>query len=542
MKNKIKKILTTTIVSAVSATAIGCSSGNSKLAKNIDNGVSEFVSSINNLDYVETPAQSATNDKLGKIVETTAYPSNTNLSNYLSENISDSAIENTITKPSERTDNFKLYVLSESPYVSFTSDDNSASFNMYVKFSTNKIEETSDEIASKINSLILKRSILMIYVNEIYSGNVTITEENRTAINAYVNVIKENASFLKGNRGMVKNQLNLASDLLNNESNENLVNYYIIKSGEALETRSNKIDSTLSAITSIIGILENNLTPNSPYYNSKLSSSYESLLNNANSSTSQTISSENKQLADNIAESLNLKLETNNSLTQSHQDTNNTTKNNQETTNTSEQNNTGENNQDENTYNVKNLNINTPNSQNLEINNITNGATRNTLDTSLTNHPSYQNSSNNQQSLTTQNINSSSQNNQRQNSYTKDLNSEQNNLSHNTTSQTRTINNTQNTINRERNSSTTSKTRRSSRRNTRTQNHTITPQTTRANETNQNQAKSVNNMDNQNKKIMRADRTQETTQTEQFNTSKQTYTGHERAERVPYTTTTTFNQ
>ena len=49
-------------------------------------------------------------------------------------------------------------------------------------------------------------------------------------------------------------------------------------------------------------------------------------------------------------------------------------------------------------------------------------------------------------------------------------------------------------------------------------------------------------MDNQNRKIMRADRTQETPQTEQYNASKQTYTGHERAERVPYTTTTTFNQ
>ncbi len=536
MKNKIKKILTTTIISAVSATAIGCSSGNSKLAKNIDNGMSEFVSSINNLDYVETSAQAASNDKLGKIVETAAYPTNTNLTNYLSENISDSTIENTITRPSERTDNFKLYVLSESPYVSFTSDDNSASFNMYVKFSTNKIEETSDEIDSKINSLILKRSILMIYVNEIYNGNVTITEENRTAINAYVNVIKENASFLKGNRGMVKNQLNLASDLLNNESNENLVNYYIIKSGEALETRSSKIDSTLSAITSIIGILENNLTSNSPYYNSKLSSSYESLLNNTNTSTSQTISSENKQLADNIAESLNLKLETNNTSTQSTQDSNNTT-NSQEPNISTDQNNSSENNQNENTYNVKNLNINTPNSENLEINNITNGNTRSAVDTNFTNHPSYHNSLSNQQSTT----NSNTLNNQLNNPNTQTLNSEQQNQSQNTI-KTRSINNTQNTTNNERNSSTTSRTRRSTRRNTRTQTHTRNPQTTQVNESNQNQAKSVNNMDNQNRKIMRADRTQETPQTEQYNASKQTYTGHERAERVPYTTTTTFNQ
>ena len=66
----------------------------------------------------------------------------------------------------------------------------------------------------------------MVYVNEIYNGNVNLTEDSRKAINAYVNVIKENASFLNGNRGMVKNQLDMASNLISKQNQDNIINYY----------------------------------------------------------------------------------------------------------------------------------------------------------------------------------------------------------------------------------------------------------------------------------------------------------------------------
>ena len=65
-------------------------------------------------------------------------------------------------------------------------------------------------------------------------------------------LIKENASFLNGNRGMVKNQLGMASNLINKQSEDNIVNYYIIKSGEALEIRSNKIESIAEIDDSIL--------------------------------------------------------------------------------------------------------------------------------------------------------------------------------------------------------------------------------------------------------------------------------------------------
>lgn len=305
MKNKIKKIMATTILTVTATASLGCATTNTKIAQKINNGVNDFVSSINKLDYVDT---NKTNSNIGKIV------SAVNDSKFLNQVTSTSDIENTITKPSDRTDTFKLYTLSSSPYISLTSDDNN--INLSIQFSTEKIESTSDDIDEKINKLILKRAILMVYVNEIYNGNVSLNDETRKAINAYVNVIKENASFLNGNRGMVRNQLDMASNLINSQSNDNIVNYYIIKSGEALEIRSNKIDSTISSIDSIISILENNLSPSSCYYQNNLTTSYENMLSGLNNN----LSDENSLLAKNIAESINL-------YTPNTSDTNETTRN-----------------------------------------------------------------------------------------------------------------------------------------------------------------------------------------------------------------------
>ncbi len=113
--------------------------------------MADFVSSINNLDYVDTAkAAPSAPSKYGKIVETAAEPQeetdNKKLDarrkahlnkikvlngknstvQFLNNNIDEVEIENTITRPAQRSDNFKLFVLSDSPFISLTSDDNSA--------------------------------------------------------------------------------------------------------------------------------------------------------------------------------------------------------------------------------------------------------------------------------------------------------------------------------------------------------------------------------------------------------------------------------
>ena len=65
---KIKKILTGTLLSAISITAIGCSSTQNKITRKIDKSMTDFVSCINRLDYVDTTKPAS--EKIGKIVET----------------------------------------------------------------------------------------------------------------------------------------------------------------------------------------------------------------------------------------------------------------------------------------------------------------------------------------------------------------------------------------------------------------------------------------------------------------------------------------
>ena len=144
MKN-FKKILTGTLVSVVSATAIGCTTNTNNLAKNIDRSMAEFVSSINKLDYVDTNSKSS--EKIGKIVETSVaspYDNRTkdikkrkitstgNTISFLNDNVSEAEIENTITRPSERNNDFNLFVLSDIPFVTLTSEDAPTDFSFCV--------------------------------------------------------------------------------------------------------------------------------------------------------------------------------------------------------------------------------------------------------------------------------------------------------------------------------------------------------------------------------------------------------------------------
>lgn len=471
MKEKFKKIMVTTLVSMTAGTAIGCANTDSKIAKKINNGVNEFVSSINKLDYVDTSNSSS---NLGKIV---SAANNTSYFNKLAKNTN---IENTITSPSERTDNFKLFVLSDTPYISLTSSDNG--INLSMQFSTEKIENTSDDISEKINKLILKRAILMVYVNEIYSGNVELSDENRTAINAYVNVIKENASFLNGNRGMVKNQLGIASNLIENETNSDIINYYIIKSGEALEIRSNKIDSTISAIESIISILEQNLKPSSCYYQNNLTTKYDNML--ANISTENS-SDENVKLAKDIAESINLIEST--SSTNQENSTSDTSVNNQTTLN-NQNTNTLQRNTTRNLNNQISNNTNKNIQNNLNRINLNENKTSNeiaTLDEKTQNNPinseNPQNSSNLNENLN--NLTPS------QRARIRRLNRQRNNNQTNSNTNTSTINQNNNDVNQNYNFQ-DNKTARADRTRNTNQDNTNYPST------NHRQTSNVNNREN----------------------------------------------
>lgn len=124
-----------------------------------------------------------------------------------------------------------------------------------VNYSTEAIEENSSEVYQKISDLINKRATILVYLNPLYNRTAELSKENISAINAYINIIKDNNSYLKNNKGMVSNQLSQANSVKNNNASSPLINAYIIRTNEALQTRISKLDAALMAIDAISDIL-----------------------------------------------------------------------------------------------------------------------------------------------------------------------------------------------------------------------------------------------------------------------------------------------
>ena len=268
MKNKIKKILTTSLISAVTLTTISAT-GNSQIARQklVETKAFTNQNSIVNETKNDVFSTNQSRHQVGKIVETSTI-SNDNLNTYTRSNGAnyladkpDTIEDNLISNSNSQT---SLFVLSETPFITFSSDDNSSRFNMFIKFTrgenlkpantANANNQTNTNISTETNTtqntsneLNYKRAILSIYTSELYNGNINLSEAAKTKL---------------------ENQLNNSTD-------------------------------TLTNINSVISILENNLSSSSPYYGKNL-----------NNLSLQTISSSSssayKDVADKIVKTFSL--------------------------------------------------------------------------------------------------------------------------------------------------------------------------------------------------------------------------------------------
>ncbi len=268
MKNKIKNIITTTLVSATALSAIGAGVCGTKTVQN-----TKDTSMLNTkMEVLDTTHAIAPNDKIGKIVETSNLNNNTQKIQFLNNQISEAEIENSITLPTQNGENFNLFVLSSTPYVTFSSNDNSIGIN--VRFTTESSSSeniiSSKEEQIKMNNLALKRSMLMLYANEIYNENVNLSNENKILIANNLKVINENTP--------------------------------------SQENKNTNIDQAISSIDQIISIIEANLNNNSCYYQTNLNSSFNNMVSNTSSSSSEIQINENtnnQDIARKIACTLN---------------------------------------------------------------------------------------------------------------------------------------------------------------------------------------------------------------------------------------------
>lgn len=159
---------------------------------------------------------------------------------------------------------------------------------MMVTYSTQNIEDSASRVQEKISELINKRANVLLYINDLYKGYVSLNEESIKAVNAYINIIKDNTSYLNTNKGMINNQITQATEIAAANSTSPLINAYIIRTNEAIETRLTKLDSSILAIDSICDIMQASLTESSPNFNQNTN-----ILNNENNSNLNTLNSEN---------------------------------------------------------------------------------------------------------------------------------------------------------------------------------------------------------------------------------------------------------
>lgn len=302
-----KKILKTASCFMFAFTFIllcGCSNENKKLAKNLDNTVTNLVYSVTNLDFLSSSdLQSFSNNNDDSTLNIDQFAENntsknanycencenccTNSQNFTYDEyykLPENAKSISNSKKEFSSKPIKTLSASQTRSVSRESSENKKNV---VTFSTTSIETKNQELQELISTLINKRSTLLLYINDLYKGNISIESDHKNAINAYMNILKDNTSYFNNQKGMVSNQISQAKQAIEKDESSALANAYIIRTDEAISTRIAKLESSISAIDSILSILKNNENSSSKSY---IANNYDENI------TKQDSSNNNQQL------------------------------------------------------------------------------------------------------------------------------------------------------------------------------------------------------------------------------------------------------
>lgn len=331
-----KKIIRLTMFSLLSLSLIiftGCNSADKTLAKNLDNTVTNLVYSITNLDFADTADLNLLSTNTNKTNNITDNKENENITeNQISNNsknanccencnnsgsLSQFQVKNQNYNMNENMSGYpgfnkefcdkpiskakyNTYCYGNNKTNSVVSNQTNTADNMQeknetkalVSFSTEQISENNQTLQSLISKLINKRSNLLLYINDLYKGNITVASTNKNAVNAYMNILKDNTSYFNQHRRLVTNQIDQAKELYNSDNSSSLINAYIIRTNEAIATRIAKLESSISAMDSILDIMKGSQNSNSKSY----------ILNNYNQNV---IRNNNVKTQDNINKPIN---------------------------------------------------------------------------------------------------------------------------------------------------------------------------------------------------------------------------------------------
>ncbi|MBQ7453349.1 MAG: hypothetical protein IJS68_03735 [Clostridia bacterium] len=295
--------------------ACGCTNSSKTLARSLDNTISNLVYSVSNLDLLSASQISKVNSVSNSITKNiNQYASCSSLVDdndvyFIYNNDADDSDIQDEEKTVEFDKNAKLQQNSKNndkllkideenaenvEDQSDTTDDNTTPFgnknfnNLAGDLASNyagnnvgiteiapsevntnygdiysSLETSSKKMESLINDLVNIRTIIMLYISDLYNGSISITQNDAQAINSYLNIIKEATAYLRSNNGSVNNHINEASQYLSSEQNSSLANSHIIRATEMLNTRCAKLESAIVATYNIASILQNTGTSTS---------------------------------------------------------------------------------------------------------------------------------------------------------------------------------------------------------------------------------------------------------------------------------------
>lgn len=229
-------------------------------AKNNDNNtvtsnIKDDISSNNN--NINTGNSANYNTSTGNYTNSNTNTDNNDDVDTADNRNNDTTKNNTIGINSENiTDGDANKILNQTGITTGGNDiDTSTSTNsIYSDLAT-----SSARISELIADLVKVRTVIMLYISDLYNGSITLSQDEINAINSYANIIKESTAYLKSNQGTVKNHLNEATNFGNTDAYASLANSHIIRATEVLNTRGAKIESAVVATMNIIDILKTNV-------------------------------------------------------------------------------------------------------------------------------------------------------------------------------------------------------------------------------------------------------------------------------------------
>lgn len=169
---------------------------------------------------------------------------------------------------------------------------------------TSLILANKDSLNNYLTQISERRSVIMLYCNDIRTGNIVLTEAEKQAISEYIIVLREVTNYVNSNTGAVTKYMNGINAIEDYTNSVALVNAKVIRVNDLLNTRHLKLETAISALDGVLEIFasrgERNFNTQSMNQN-KINTGYsDGLTNNSVQNKNETTQNTSNQGVSNM--------------------------------------------------------------------------------------------------------------------------------------------------------------------------------------------------------------------------------------------------